>query len=330
MDKLDLKDKKILFHLDLNARQSDKEIAKKVGLSRDSVRYRISKLVEEGYINYFMVLLNTMKLGYNWYRTFFKFQNLTIKKEEEIIDYLKERVSWITKVEGIWDINTGVFCKNIYEFRDILNGFVLRYGGYIKSYEVAIVTREWNYHRDYLLNRKQKQTEPQLMGFNNNEEYKIEDIDEMDYKILEVLLKNARMKTIDIARKLKTTEVVVRYRIKKLTEKGIILGFKPFLNIHKMGYQYFKIHFALQNLTIEKKKQILSYVHAHPNTLHTTELVGGDDLETEFQVRNNEEFYEYIKEMRLKFDGVIKDYKFMQYTQEYKFTYLPEKSIDIK
>ncbi|MBU0460744.1 MAG: winged helix-turn-helix transcriptional regulator, partial [Nanoarchaeota archaeon] len=113
MDKLDLKDRKILHELDLNARQSDSEIAKKVGLTRDSVRYRIKKLEDQGYINYFMTLLNSMKLGYNWYRTFFKFQNLSVEKEQEIINWLKERASWITKVEGIWDLNTGIFVKNV-------------------------------------------------------------------------------------------------------------------------------------------------------------------------------------------------------------------------
>ncbi|MBU2576437.1 MAG: Lrp/AsnC family transcriptional regulator [Nanoarchaeota archaeon] len=324
MNKLDIKDRKILFQLDLDARQSDKQIAKKVRLSRDSVRYRINKLVEEGYINYFMTLINTMKLGYDWYRTFFKFQNLTIKKEEEIINYLKKKASWITKVEGMWDINTGIFCKDIYQFRNIINEFKLKYSKYIERFEVAIVTREWNYHKDYLLNRKQKTTEPQLMGFNEQEKYEIEKIDKIDYKILQVLLKNARMKTVDIARKINSTEMIVRYRIRNLIKKGIILGFKPFLNVGKLGYQYFKVHFTLQNLTQEKKRQIFSYVHLHPNTIHTTELIGGDDLETEFQVKTNEEFYKYLEEMRIRFGSIIRDYRFMQYTQEYKFTYLPE------
>ena len=54
------------------------------------------------------------------------------------------------------------------------------------------------------------------------------------------------------------------------------------------------------------------------------ELVGGADLETEFQVKTNEEFYGYIQDLKLKFSDLIRDYKFMQYTQEYKFTYLPE------
>jgi len=80
--RLDLKDRKILYQLDLDARQTDSQIAKKVGLSRDAVRYRIAKLLEEGYINYFMTVLNSMKLGFEWYRTFFKFQNMTVKKEE--------------------------------------------------------------------------------------------------------------------------------------------------------------------------------------------------------------------------------------------------------
>ena len=201
---------------------------------------------------------------------------------------------------------------------------MLKYSNYIERYNVAIVTREWNYHRDYLLGKKQKITEPQLIGFNEQEKYKIEKIDKIDFKILQILLKNARMKTIDIARKINSTEMVVRYRIKNLIKKGIILGFKPFLNIHKLDYQYFKVHFTLQNLTPEKKKQIFNHIHIHPYTIHTTELIGGDDLETEFQVKNNEEFYKYIEEIRIKFGNLIKDYKFMQYTQEYKFTYLPE------
>ena len=162
------------------------------------------------------------------------------------------------------------------------------------------------------------------MGFNVGENYETITIDKIDYDILIVLLKNARMKTIKISQKIGTTEMVVRYRIKKLIKNGIILGFRPFLNIHKLGYIYFKVHFTLRNLTSEKKNKINSYVHQHLNTVYMTELVGGSDLEIEFQVKNNDEFYKYIKEFRLQFGDIIKEYEFMQYTKEYKFTYLPE------
>ncbi|MCK5449515.1 winged helix-turn-helix transcriptional regulator [Candidatus Pacearchaeota archaeon] len=324
LEKLDLKDRKILYQLDLNTRQTDSQIAKKVGLSRDSVRYRINQLVEKGYINYFMTIINSMKLGFEWYRTFFKFQNLTVEKEKEIIDWLKGRASWITRIEGIWDLNTGIFCKNVYEYRNVINEFLFKYHKYIERYDVAIVTRMWHYHRDYILEKKTKSSKADVMGFNEGEDCTPEKIDEMDYKILEVLTKNARMKTIDIARKIKTSEIVVRYRIKKLIKNGIILGFRPFLNINKLGYMYFKVHFTLQNLTQKKKEEIFNFIHIHSNTVHTTELVGGADLETEFQVKSNAELYKYIQDMRMKFGENIREYEFMQYTDEYKFTYLPE------
>ena len=122
-----MKDIEIIKILEEDSRMSILELGRKVKLSHETVRYRINKLVENGYINYFTTVLNSMKLGFNWYRTFFKFQNITIKKEEEIIDWLKKRASWITKVEGIWDLNTGIFVKDVYEYRDIINEFLLKY-----------------------------------------------------------------------------------------------------------------------------------------------------------------------------------------------------------
>jgi DNA-binding Lrp family transcriptional regulator len=321
MKNLDLKDRKILYELDKDARQSDTAIARKVRLSKDAVRYRIARLENEGYIQYFMTLLNSMKLGYDWYRTFFKLQNITLKQEEELISWLKKRASWITRVEGKWDLNTGIFCKDVYEYRDLINRFLQQYGAYIQDHDVAIVTREWTYHREYLL-KKQKTTRPLLMGFGKKRE--LVEIDETDYAILKILLKQARMKTVDIARALGTTEMVVRYRMKKLKEQGVILGYKPFIDVKKLGFNYFKLHVQLQHLTKEKKKAIMAYIHQHPATVHMTELVSGADLECEFQVRNNQEFYDEIKALRLKFGDLIKSYEFMQYTDEYKFTYLPE------
>jgi Lrp/AsnC family leucine-responsive transcriptional regulator len=57
MIKLDLKDRKILYELDLDARQPLTRIGKKVGLSKDVVSYRMKKLQDEGIIkNYYTVI----------------------------------------------------------------------------------------------------------------------------------------------------------------------------------------------------------------------------------------------------------------------------------
>ena len=50
MVKVDIKDKKILYHLEINSRQSFNSIGKKVGLSKVNVAYRVKKLQEKGII----------------------------------------------------------------------------------------------------------------------------------------------------------------------------------------------------------------------------------------------------------------------------------------
>ena len=114
MEELDLKDKKILYGLELNGRIPESELARKVGLSREVVLYRLNKLQKMGIIRSFNTIVNTMKLGFLMYRTYFKFINLTREKEKEIIQYLEKRVNWMTKVEGTWNLSTMVFTKSIY------------------------------------------------------------------------------------------------------------------------------------------------------------------------------------------------------------------------
>ncbi len=52
-----------------------------------------------------------------------------------------------------------------------------------------------------------------------------EQLDSIDQKIIQILLKNSREKNTDIARQLDITEGAVRKRIKRLMEKGIIERF---------------------------------------------------------------------------------------------------------
>ena len=77
MVKLDIKDRKILYHLDFDSRQSYRSLGKKVGLSKDIVALRVKKLQEKGIIKGFFAVVDYAKLGYSLYRIYFTFQDLT-------------------------------------------------------------------------------------------------------------------------------------------------------------------------------------------------------------------------------------------------------------
>ena len=67
---IDLKDRKILYQLDLNCRQSNTQIGKKVGLSKEVVNYRINRMEKEGIIIRYWTEIDLFKLGYNIFRIY--------------------------------------------------------------------------------------------------------------------------------------------------------------------------------------------------------------------------------------------------------------------
>ncbi|ENO11770.1 transcriptional regulator [Thermoplasmatales archaeon SCGC AB-539-C06] len=87
MIKIDLKDRKILYQLDSNSRQSLTQIGKNVGLKKDVVSYRIKRLQDEGVIKNFWTAINTFKLGYNVFRIYINFQYVSSNIKNEIIQH---------------------------------------------------------------------------------------------------------------------------------------------------------------------------------------------------------------------------------------------------
>ena len=87
-EKLDTKDKKILEILQKNARTPLSQIARKTGIPRDSITYRLKRLEKLKVIRFHHTLINPAKLGYPLYTAVqFSLSNFDEKKEEEFIRF---------------------------------------------------------------------------------------------------------------------------------------------------------------------------------------------------------------------------------------------------
>ena len=115
MKKIDLKDRKILFELDHNARISISEISKKIKLTKGGVVYRLKKLEESGVIKNYYTVIDTFKIGYICLRYLIKLQYATIKTKEIIKAYFaKYPNTWyIAEPEGKYDLLITIWGKNI-------------------------------------------------------------------------------------------------------------------------------------------------------------------------------------------------------------------------
>lgn len=314
-EKIDMKDRKILFELELNARIPETKLAKKVGMSREVVAYRLKKLEERGVIIKYHTIINSMNLGKLMFRTYFKLQKVTPEKEQEIFALMKKHFYWVVKVRGAWDIATMVFADSHYKFNDIMNVILSIFGEYIENYWVSTITHLHHCKRGYIVG-KEDNTDIILHKTKNHIK-----LDEIDRSIVNCLKEHSRASYREISRICKVNEKLVRDRIKRLIKQEVILGFVTFLNISKFGMIYYKLHFNLNDKSQEIKRKMIAVAIRHPNIPYIVEGIGCADLELEVQVKSSNDLYRIIDLYRTVFKENIRDYSFMEYVEEYSFVY---------
>ena len=317
---LDLKDKKILFELEQDSQQSLNQLAKKVGLKKETVFHRIKNLEMKGIIKKYLIEIDVYKLGFQFYPMLIRYQDTTPEIEEEIYLYLKgnKYVAWLTKCEGAWDINLTLITKGNSELNDFLNVFLSKYGQYLSDKHVFITTEIHYFKRGFWLNKPTAQT------VSTSGEKKIE-IDELEFKLLKILASDARKPLIELGGTLRTSPKNISYRIKKLEKEKIIQGSRILVDFSKIGYKFYKIWFSLKSMNKENFSKLLTYFRHHPNIIWTTKTIGFYDLSIEMEVRDVEEFRSIINEIKKKFFHMIKKHESLLIFEEGVMNYLPDK-----
>ncbi|MBW2963987.1 Lrp/AsnC family transcriptional regulator [Candidatus Woesearchaeota archaeon] len=319
---LDAKDKKILSELDMDARQSISSIAKKVGLSKEVVNYRIKQLEKKQVIKGYYTVINIAKLGLMFCRFFMRFQNVDLNMEKEMVDFARThpQICWVVNTKGPWDMVFVIMTSKINDFKRLCDLFAYKYGSHFQTRYVSIATKIHHMKHNYIYGTKDDKT--YVLGGDLEEEK----IDETDYKILSILARDARISTLEIARRLNITPNTVKYRIKKLVDSGIILCFRAAIGIKELGYQRHKVIMTLQNMTENKIRQMMEFLRQNPNVVYMTEAVGSGDLEFEIDVEDGNQLHDNINRIRAEFGEMIRDFEVCLTYSEEQVNYLPIES----
>ncbi|MFC2134635.1 Lrp/AsnC family transcriptional regulator [Bacteroidota bacterium] len=320
--KLDKKDWKILDQLDINCRQSDAEIGKKVRLSKQVVNYRIKKLVDNNIITGFVPHFNTAKLGYGIHKIYIQLKSLRKEKEQEMWKYLTEHPNliWIVSCSGKWNLIFAIAAKDVEHFDSILTKFMNKYSEFILNRAVTVFNKATLHHRKWLVNNRESLY--WLLGGKVEEPI----IDDIDWKILFILSNNAREPLIKIAQSVGISNSLTLQRIKKLQKKEIIGTFRISIDREKLRINYCKSFVYYQNKTSENEEQLLRYCRQLPQIFGVSQSIGSWDLELEFEVRDYDEFHKIMKEMKNKFP-LVRSFDTVYIETEFGQTFLPRESL---
>lgn len=315
---LDLKDKKILYELDLNARQSCSQIAKKVGLSTEVVNYRIKRLEEEKIIEGYKLIVDLSKLGIIQFKICLQFQHIILSVLNKAIDKLKKNksIKWVVSCNGGWDLIMSLETNSLKEVYDLKEEILSLFKNYIRKKSISIAINSSNFVRDYFIEKNSSSKERILVGGEGESK-----IDKRDLTILKQLSENSRKSVVDIAYEIKTTARIVNYRINQMIKNKIISGFNLKINYEKLGIRFYKIFVYLDNQNTEKIKALIKYFENHKNIIHYVTALGNWDLEPEFEVQSEKEFNEILTEIREKFHEVIQSMDIITISKEHKLVY---------
>ena len=324
MSTIDVKDRKILSELDKNARQSNEKIGRKVGLSRDVVKYRIDRLREEGIIIRFHTIINYCKLGLTKYKLYIRLTNVSKEQRETIAEYFKQhtKTEWVVIMTGRWDIIVDFLLKNANEFDDEIQEAMNKFSSHIQ--EKAMTTSLYLVHQE----RSFLSSKSTFMNSSNNIVYHtLKDeqvkIDEMDEHILQTIANNARMSSIDIAKLLKTTSRVIQYRMRELEKKKVILAYKAHIEPTKMNRIFCKAILSLSQAKDQNIKKILSYASTIPGAVWPQRVLGTWDFEIDLELQNYDDFQDILLQLRERFPDLIKNHEFCITWKELKLDFYP-------
>ena len=148
-------------------------------------------------------------------------------------------------------------------------------------------------------------------------------IDAIDRKILQYLIKNARMPFLEIARECGISGAAIHQRVRKLDEMGVILGSRLEIDPKKLGFDVCALigirvadpsHYRH---TVEALKDIPEIVECHF-------ITGEYNMMLKVYCLNNEHLMQILFEKILTIEGVLKTETFISLVQSFS------RQIDVK
>jgi DNA-binding Lrp family transcriptional regulator len=315
---LDLYDRKILAELEINSRQSNEAIGRKVRLSKQSVKSRIDQLQEKGIILGFWTAVNHAKLGFECASVFIKLKKHDLEAERFLIENLKKKINavWIAELVGNYDLGISIIFRNIGHLDEAIKVLckesgvedpLVCYNLTFSIMPLRIMYQDIN-----------KEFITKTMSFKIEKSSRVK-IDKLDEKILGVLARDARIPLIKIAKEVNSTANTVKYRMKQLVEKEVIFGYRPITNYNALNLVWYQCLIK----TCCENEELIKYLNSHPNVTVVYSNIG-QLVSIDIHSSSITEFNNIKNDLKKKFSEIIKGFNVLTISKVHRRVLLPE------
>lgn len=313
MHELNLLDKKIIYELENNSRQSLSKISRTLKTSQQVVSYRLKNLEKENFINKYITVIDYSCLGYKSCLFGIKIKPISTDDKIKIVSWLinQKNIYYVCECCEKFSFIFGCFYKKEEDILKIIEDFKNNFSENIYYYKIFLVFETILFNKDYFF-EDYRNTNNEIIIENKKNTKKI---DELDKKILLEICENSKKPTTEIAKKINVTPEVIVNKLKILNQKNIILKYKLFTNLKNNIYYYF---IKLKN---GNKKELINYLKNIKNTTIIFKTIGEYDIIIKCEIENKQDVYKEINNIKRLFYDVVEEIDVIFVYEEHKLNY---------
>lgn len=140
------------------------------------------------------------------------------------------------------------------------------------------------------------------------------EIDNVDRKILSILLQDARTPFIEIARKLIVSGGTIHQRVDKMKAAGIIEGSKVSINLKKLGFDV-TVFIGVHLKSSKELTDVIQKLKAMPEVLEAHYTTGNYALLLKICTKSTSDFHKFLVEKLQPIDQVQATESFLSLDQ---------------
>lgn len=310
MKHIDKYDEKILFHLQNNSRQTLNEISKKIKKSKEFTYNRIKSLTKREIISKYYTEINYSKINYFVYRYYLKLRVKDIQKLNQIKNYLEKdcKTFFIVKCQGKYDFQFSIIVKNHFELNKFDQEFKNIIGENIQNIELKINSENYNSNRN----------STEKIDINYNYEDKTINLTKTEKEIINSLLKEPKIKIIDISKNIGVSTKTIIKNINNLKNQNIISKYSILVNLNKIGIQSFGVELDLYSLS--DFKEIKNILKEYKEIIYIQKDIGSSTINLTIKCKDYSEFMRTYEKITSKLFFKLKTSSYFQETEILKVT----------
>ncbi len=317
----------VLQGLEINSRYPFSNQQYKLKKKQQLLSYTLKSLIKKGIVKSFYTLIDYSRFDVLNFRVYFKVNFLSEQKYKELVDFFVDNpyTSKVISCSGQYDLICVFFAKNASQFNKILRSFMEKFPDQLQNYMILTSVVAHEFGKKYLFDKNNEPIDIVIGGDRVPEKF-----DKNDLLLIDMLSNNARVNSVDVAKKLNITSRSVINKIKALEKKSVIKGYRPIINLEKIGYGSNLLLIKYHNVSTKIEKELTNFLALHSNVVSYIKVFGNHDLEVVVDTKNQFEYRKIEIEIRQKFANLIHNIENVPIFSVHKINFFPQFIMDSK